>query len=44
LLFVLDIGFISGAQICIQKDFGASDQMIELIVSALLWGAVYSVR
>lgn len=41
LLFGLDIGVISGAQIFIQKDFGITDQMIELIVSALLWGAVF---
>jgi SP family galactose:H+ symporter-like MFS transporter len=40
LLFGLDIGVISGAQLYIQKDFKVSDQMIELIVSALLWGAV----
>ena len=40
MLFGLDIGVISGAQIYIQKDFGINDQMIELIVSALLWGAV----
>ncbi len=41
LLFGLDIGVISGAQIYIQKDFGINDQMIEYIVSALLWGAVF---
>ncbi len=40
LLFGLDVGVISGAQIYIQKEFGISDQMIEWIVSALLWGAV----
>lgn len=40
LLFGLDIGVISGAQLYIQKDFGLSDQMIEFIVSSLLWGAV----
>lgn len=40
LLFGLDIGVISGAQLYIQKDFNLSDQMIEYIVSALLWGAV----
>lgn len=40
LLFGLDIGVISGAQLYIQKDFGLTDQMIEFIVSALLWGAV----
>jgi len=40
LLFGLDVGVISGAQIYIQKDLGVDDQMIEWIVSALLWGAV----
>jgi SP family galactose:H+ symporter-like MFS transporter len=40
LLFGLDIGVISGAQIYIQRDLNVSDQMIEWIVSALLWGAV----
>lgn len=40
LLFGLDIGVISGAQIFIQKDFGLDDRMVEFIVSALLWGAV----
>jgi len=40
LLFGLDIGVISGAQLYIQKDFGIDDRMIEFIVSALLWGAV----
>lgn len=40
LLFGLDIGVISGAQLYIQKDFGVSDHIIEYIVSALLWGAV----
>jgi MFS transporter, SP family, galactose:H+ symporter len=40
LLFGLDVGVISGAQIYIQRDLGVSDQMIEWIVSALLWGAV----
>jgi len=40
LLFGLDIGVISGAEGFIQKDFGIPDRMIELIVSALLWGAV----
>jgi SP family galactose:H+ symporter-like MFS transporter len=40
LLFGLDIGVISGAQLYIQKDFGLTDQVIEWIVSALLWGAV----
>lgn len=41
LLFGLDIGVISGAQLYIQKDFGLDDRMIEFIVSALLWGAVF---
>lgn len=40
LLFGLDIGVISGAQLYIQKDFGLDDQAIEWVVSALLWGAV----
>jgi len=40
LLFGLDVGVISGAQIYIQRDLGVSDRMIEWIVSALLWGAV----
>lgn len=40
LLFGLDIGVISGAQLYIQKDFALSDQVIEWVVSALLWGAV----
>ncbi|MFZ4115472.1 MAG: sugar porter family MFS transporter [Chthoniobacterales bacterium] len=41
LLFGLDIGVISGALEFIQKDFSVSDQTLELIVSALLWGAVF---
>ena len=41
LLFGLDIGVISGAIEFIQKDFHIDDQFIELIVSALLWGAVF---
>jgi SP family galactose:H+ symporter-like MFS transporter len=41
LLFGLDIGVISGAEGLIQKDFGVSDKSIELIVSSLLWGAVF---
>ncbi len=41
LLFGLDVGVISGANEFIQKDFGVSDHRIELIVSALLWGAVF---
>lgn len=40
LLFGLDVGVISGAEQFIQKDFGISDQMIEYVVSSLLWGAV----
>ena len=40
LLFGLDVGVISGAQIYIQRDLGVDDHMIEWIVSALLWGAV----
>ena len=41
LLFGLDVGVISGAEGFIQKDFKASDDAIELIVSALLWGAAF---
>ncbi len=41
LLFGLDIGVISGALEFIQKDFSVSDQTLEWIVSALLWGAVF---
>jgi MFS transporter, SP family, galactose:H+ symporter len=41
LLFGLDVGVISGAQDFIQKDFKVSDHTIELIVSALLWGAAF---
>lgn len=40
LLFGLDIGVISGAQLYIQRDFAVTDRMLEYIVSALLWGAV----
>ncbi|GAB4180374.1 MAG: sugar porter family MFS transporter [Terrimicrobiaceae bacterium] len=40
LLFGLDVGVISGAEQFIQKDFGINDQQIEIVVSALLWGAV----
>lgn len=40
LLFGLDVGVISGANEFIKRDFGITDQQIELIVSALLWGAV----
>jgi MFS transporter, SP family, galactose:H+ symporter len=41
LLFGLDIGVISGAQGFLQKDFSVSDHILEMIVSALLWGAVF---
>ena len=41
LLFGLDIGVISGAQLFIQRDFGVTDRVIEWIVSAVLWGAVF---
>jgi SP family galactose:H+ symporter-like MFS transporter len=41
LLFGLDIGVISGAEGFIQKSFSISDAMIELVVSSLLWGAVF---
>ncbi len=41
LLFGLDVGVISGAQGFIQKDFQVSDDAIQLIVSALLWGAAF---
>jgi SP family galactose:H+ symporter-like MFS transporter len=41
LLFGLDIGVISGAQSFLQKDFSISDHIVEVIVSALLWGAVF---
>jgi SP family galactose:H+ symporter-like MFS transporter len=41
LLFGLDIGVISGALEFIQKDFSVSDHVLEFIVSALLWGAVF---
>jgi len=41
LLFGLDVGVISGAQHFIEKDFKIGDRQIELIVSALLWGAVF---
>ena len=40
LLFGLDVGVISGAQHFIEKEFKIGDQQIELVVSALLWGAV----
>lgn len=41
LLFGLDVGVISGAEGFIQKSFSISDAVIELIVSSLLWGAVF---
>ncbi|MBE2204209.1 MAG: sugar porter family MFS transporter [Chthoniobacterales bacterium] len=41
LLFGLDVGVISGAQHFIEKEFKIGDQQIEIIVSALLWGAVF---
>jgi SP family galactose:H+ symporter-like MFS transporter len=41
LLFGLDVGVISGAEGLIQKDFSITDKVIELIVSSLLWGAVF---
>jgi len=39
LLFGLDVVVISGAEGFIQKDFKISDDAIQFIVSALLWGA-----
>jgi len=41
LLFGLDVGVISGAQKFIQAEFKIPDSVIEFIVSALLWGAVF---
>lgn len=41
LLFGLDVGVISGAEKFIQNDFKVSDDTIQLIVSALLWGAAF---
>jgi SP family galactose:H+ symporter-like MFS transporter len=41
LLFGLDIGVISGAEGLIQKSFSITDKVIELVVSSLLWGAVF---
>lgn len=41
LLFGLDVGVISGAQHFIEQDFKIGDKEIEIIVSALLWGAVF---
>lgn len=40
LLFGLDVGVISGANEFIKRDFGITDQQLEFVVSALLWGAV----
>jgi SP family galactose:H+ symporter-like MFS transporter len=40
LLFGLDVGVISGANHFIQQEFKISDRVLELVVSALLWGAV----
>ena len=41
LLFGLDIGVISGAEGLIQKSFSITDKIIEIVVSSLLWGAVF---
>ena len=41
LLFGLGIGVISGAIEFIQRDFHVSDQFIEWIVTALIWGALF---
>lgn len=41
LLFGLDIGVISGAEGFIQKSFSITDKLIEIVVSAILWGAVF---
>ncbi len=41
LLFGLDVGVISGAEQFIQRDFKISDESIQIVVSALLWGAVF---
>jgi SP family galactose:H+ symporter-like MFS transporter len=41
LLFGLDLGVISGAQEFIRKDFNIGDGAIQIVVSALLWGAVF---
>ena len=43
LLFGLDIGVISGANDFIQKEFQITDRIVEMIVSATLWGAVFGV-
>ena len=39
LMFGLDIGVISGATQFIQAEFGIPDDMIECIVSAMMFGA-----
>lgn len=41
LLFGLDVGVISGAEGFIQREFKIGDDTIQLIVSALLWGAAF---
>lgn len=41
LLFGLDVGVISGAEKFIQNEFKVSDDVIQLIVSSLLWGAAF---
>ena len=41
LLFGLDIGVISGAEGFIQKSFSITDKLIEIVVSSILWGAVF---
>ena len=41
LLFGLDIGVISGAEGFIQKSFSITDKVIEVVISAILWGAVF---
>jgi len=41
LLFGLDIGVISGAEGFIQKNFSITDKIIEIIISSILWGAVF---
>lgn len=41
LLFGLDVGVISGAEKFIQNDFKISDDVIQLIVSSLLFGAAF---
>lgn len=41
LLFGLDVGVISGAEKFIQNDFKVSDDVIQLIVSSLLFGAAF---